>query len=62
MLTAIDSIFLVVIVTNATKTKVKVKETDPIWSQILFFPIAVLLCRQSHLFFLRKLLVFLEPH
>ena len=41
MLTAIESILLVIIVTKATKSKGKVKETDLTWSQILFFPATV---------------------
>ena len=36
---AIDSIFLVIILTKQRKAMVKAKATDPTWSQILFFPV-----------------------
>ena len=40
MLLAMDSVLLVVIVTNIKKAKGK--ETDPTWSQVLFFPVTPL--------------------
>ena len=36
---AIDSIFLVIILTKQRKAMVKAKATDPMWSQIFFFPV-----------------------
>ena len=41
---AIDNIILVIIVTKKQqRAKVKVKEIDPTWSQILFFPVTIIL-------------------
>lgn len=37
MLTAIDSILSVIIVTEAWKANAKIRESDPTWSQTLFF-------------------------
>lgn len=43
MLIAVDGIILVMTVTKTIETKVKVRETDPTGSQILFFLVTYLL-------------------
>lgn len=49
MLIAVDGIILVMTVTKTVETKVKVRETDPTGSQILFFLVTYLLHKKHGL-------------